>query len=164
MAGSNPRTRKSEPKRTKAPSAWPVFLIAHDSLVAHIEDRLRESGLPELSWYTVLWVLHRAPDQRLRMHELSDAAVITRSNLTRLVDRMEKAALVSRERVNYDRRGSYACLTQAGREMKSKIWRVYGPAIQEYFTKQLSPEENAMLHDIMLRLIDGVRGPNSEIC
>ncbi len=45
MAGSNPRTRKSEPKRTKAPSAWPVFLIAHDSLVAHIEDRLRRVGL-----------------------------------------------------------------------------------------------------------------------
>jgi hypothetical protein len=55
-------------------------------------------------------------------------------------------------------------ISSAGREVKSTIWKVYGPAIQEYFTKQFKSEENVMLHHFMLRRIDGVRGPNSEIC
>ena len=158
MAGSNQRGSGGRPKRTRASSAWPVFLIAHDELVARIEEQLRNKDLPEISWYTVLWVLERAPEGRLRMHELSEAAVITRSNLTRLVDRMEKAGLVSRERVSGDRRGAYACLTSAGRDMKAEIWKVYGPAIQEHFTRHLSAQESATLHDIMLRLIGEVRG------
>jgi DNA-binding MarR family transcriptional regulator len=161
MAGSNQRARSGGPKRNRTPSAWPMFLIAHDELVARIEEQLRNKGLPEINWYTVLWVLARAPDERLRMHELSEAAVITRSNLTRLVDRMEKAGLVSRERVSGDRRGAYACLTPAGRDMKTEIWKVYGPAIQEHFTRHLSPQESATLHDIMLRLIGKVRGSRS---
>ena len=161
MAGNTQRTRGSGRSRNRTPSAWPMFLIAHDELVARIEETLRDKGLPEISWYTVLWVLERAPDQRLRMHELSEAAVISRSNLTRLVDRMEKAGLVARERVSGDRRGAYARLTPAGRDMKTEVWKVYGPAIQQHFTAHLSPEENTILHDIMHRLIDTVRASRS---
>lgn len=137
----------------KTQSAWPAFLAAHDALVRHIEERLRAADLPDLSWYDVLWVLARVPEQRLRMHELADATVIARSNLTRLIDRMEKAGLVARERVAEDRRGAYARLTEAGADMRRRIWQVYEPAINEVFSQHLSEEENTVLRRLMLRLL-----------
>jgi DNA-binding MarR family transcriptional regulator len=94
----------------------------------------------------------------MRMHELADTAVIARSNLTRLVDKLEKEGLVARERVSDDRRGAYARITQEGREMRSRMWTVYGPAIEELFLRHLSPSENAILREIMMRLLAAVRG------
>lgn len=141
----------------KAKSAWPAFLTAHDTLVVLIEERLRAAGLPDLGWYVVLWVLERAPGQRMRMHELADTAVIARSNLTRLVDRMEKAGLVTRQRVAEDRRGAYARLTKSGAEMRRRMWTVYEPAIHDLFSQHLSEEENAVLRRLMLRLLQQAR-------
>lgn len=97
------------------PGVRPVCLAAHDALIVQIEAKLANAGLPELSWYDALWALDRAPAKRLRMHELADAAVIARSNLTRLIDRMEKAGLVERLKVEGDRRGAHAHLTGQGK-------------------------------------------------
>lgn len=158
MADTSRRTARFRGTGAKSPSAWPAFITAHDALVVRIEERLRAAGLPDLSWYVVLWVLERAPEQRLRMHELADTAVIARSNLTRLVDKLEKDGLVARERVADDRRGAYARITERGREMRSKMWTVYGPAIEELFLRHLTPEEDAFLRDIMMRLLAATRG------
>jgi DNA-binding MarR family transcriptional regulator len=143
------------PAATK--SAWPAFLAARDALIARIERKLAEAGLPELGWYDVLWALEKAPDGRLRMAELADTAVIARSNLTRLVDRLETAALVVRERVSTDRRGAYAVLTEQGRELRRRMWQVYGPAIEECFGSHLNAEESAVLRELMLRLLNAAR-------
>ena len=80
MAEDGRRGTRSKEAGGKARSAWPAFITAHDALVVRIEERLRAASLPDLSWYVVLWVLERAPEQRLRMHELADTAVIARSN------------------------------------------------------------------------------------
>ncbi|NJM33505.1 MAG: MarR family transcriptional regulator [Rhodomicrobium sp.] len=158
MAETNGRGTRTKAAGQKAPSAWPAFITAHDALVVRIEERLHRAGLPGLIWYVVLWVLERAPDQRLRMHELADTAVIARSNLTRLVDKMEKEGLVARERVADDRRGAYARITDKGHEMRSRMWTVYGPAIDELFLRHLTPEENSLLREIMMRLLAVARG------
>jgi DNA-binding MarR family transcriptional regulator len=105
----------------------------------------------------VLWVLERAPQQRLRMHEPADTPVIARSNLTRLVDKLEKDGLVDRERVANDRQGAYARITESGCDMPRRMWAVYGPAIEELFLRHLTSEENAMLPEIMMRLLAPVR-------
>src|ERR1700730_2294233 len=93
--------------------AWPAFLKAHAVLVERVEERLKASRLPDLAWYDVLWALECAPQNRLRMHELAAHTVITRSNLTRLVDRLEAAGLVVRDRDCTDPRGSYAVMRAA---------------------------------------------------
>lgn len=162
MTDTPERRPDAETLIEKTKSAWPAFLTAHDTLVVLIEERLRAAGLPDLNWYVVLWVLERAPEQRLRMHELADAAVIARSNLTRLVDRLEKAGLVTRERVAEDRRGAYARLTEAGADMRKRMWRVYEPAIDELFSQHLSKEENAMLRRLMLRLLQRARNKGAK--
>ena len=132
-------------------------LGAHGALVRRVEDRLAAAGLPELAWYDVLWTLEQAPDGRLRMSGLADAVVVARSNLTRLVDRLENAGLVRRERVGEDRRGAYAVLTDEGRAMRSRMWAVYRPAIEAHFGSLLSADENALLRELMLRLLAAAR-------
>lgn len=63
---------------------WRLFLTAHVALVSKIEARLYDAGLPPRVWYNVRWPLERAPQYRLRMSELSNMSVLSRSNLTRL--------------------------------------------------------------------------------
>lgn len=137
-------------------SAWPQLLTARALLVDAIERRLAEAALPALSSYDVLWALEQAPRERLRMHELAAQMVITRSNLTRLVDRLEEAGLVARERDGEDRRGAFAVLTPAGRQMRRSMWKVYGRAIGELFDRHLSAEESAALRGCLLRVIAAV--------
>jgi DNA-binding MarR family transcriptional regulator len=138
-------------------SVWPVFLAAHKALVARVEERLRAAGLPELSWYDVLWALERAPQSRLRMYELAAETVIARSNITRLVDRLEAAGLVGRNRDCTDRRGSHAVLTEAGREMRQRMWSVYGPAIEDLFSSRMRASEAATVRAVLMRLVQSAR-------
>ncbi|MBX9590596.1 MAG: MarR family transcriptional regulator [Hyphomonadaceae bacterium] len=138
-------------------SAWPPLLTARALVIEAIEQRLAEAGLPELAWYDVLWTLEQAPSGRLRMHELAAATVITRSNMTRLVDRLEAAGLVTRARDAEDRRGALALLTSAGRDMRARMWKVYGPAIAQLFDAHVSEKESATLRACLLRIIEAAR-------
>jgi DNA-binding MarR family transcriptional regulator len=126
-------------------SVWALFLTAHAVLVDAIERRLAQAGLPPLGWYDLLWALERSPGQRLRMSELAEKVVLSRSNLTRLVDRLEEAGLVSRERSEDDRRGAYAVLTEAGREWRRRIWPVYEAGIRQLFEGRLDDAEAGTL-------------------
>ena len=94
--------------------AWRALITAHAAAVEGIERGLLEAGLPPLSWYDVLLELSAAPGCRLRMHELARAVVLSRSGLTRLVDRLAKAGLLRREPDPEDGRGSFAVLTEEG--------------------------------------------------
>ena len=126
-------------------SVWAVFLTAHAVLIEEIEARLAAADLPPLAWYDVLWALERAGTRRLRMRELADMTVISRSNLTRLVDRLESAALVERERAEEGRRGAFAVITTQGRVMRKKMWPVYSAAIKELFEDKISEREGAQM-------------------
>jgi DNA-binding MarR family transcriptional regulator len=138
-------------------SAWPPFLRAYATLTARIEERFRAQGLPGLDWYDVLWALEQAPAGRLRMNELADTMVITRSNLTRLIDRLESAGVVARDRDCADRRGAYAVLTPAGRRMRRQIWPIYAAAIHELFERHLNASEAMILRKALLRMIKSAR-------
>ena len=115
---------------------------------------LRPLRLPPLTWYDVLWGLEQAPEQRLRMSELADKVVLSRSNLTRLVDRLEEAGLVARERSAEDRRGAYAVLTEPGRDLRTRMWPPYQAAIRELFESRLSETEADLMATILRRLLD----------
>lgn len=138
-------------------SAWPRFVTAYALVIARIEERLKAAGLPELAWYDVLWALERAPRSRLRMHELAENTVISRSNLTRLVDRLEAASLVTRDRDCLDRRGAFAVLTPTGRAVRRKMWTVYGPAISELFDGHLNAAEALQMRSILDRILQAAR-------
>jgi len=140
-----------------AKSAWPSFVTAYALLITSIEERLRAAGLPELAWYDALWALERAPQGRLRMHELAEKTVITRSNLTRLIDRLQAAGLVARDRNCPDRRGAFAVLTTPGRVMRRKMWMVYGAAIKDLFDGHLNAAETLQMRAIFARILKAAR-------
>jgi len=138
-------------------STWALFLTAHAVLVEKIEERLGAAAMPPFGWYDVLWGLERADGQRLRMHELAEKTVISRSNLTRLVDRLEAAGLVARERAPEDRRGAFAVLTAEGKAMRRKMWPVYSAAIREFFEDHISEQEAADFGAALRRILKAAR-------
>ena len=134
-------------------AAWGLLLEAHRRLATRLDHELREAhGLP-LDWYDVLYQLHIA-DGRLRMHELSDATLFSRTGCTRLVDRMAGAGLVSREPAPEDRRGVYAVLTEAGDQQLRAASRTHLDGIQRLFAQHLEPDEITALRTGLQRVVD----------
>ena len=139
--------------------AWRAFITAYAAAVEGIERGLSEAGLPPLSWYDVLLELSAAPGRRLRMHELARAVVLSRSGLTRLVDRLEKAGLLRREPDPADGRGSFAVLTDEGARMRERMWPVYARGIAEHFGAHVSDEEAGVLSKALGR-VRAAAGPS----
>jgi DNA-binding MarR family transcriptional regulator len=135
-------------------SAWRALLNAHATVVGRIEQALANAGLPPLAWYDVLWAVRRAPGRQVRMAELADGLTLSRGGATKLVDRLESAGLLRRERAQDDGRGFYAALTDAGEEMLRRMWPVYARILRETFVDTLSNEEAAVISAALARAKD----------
>jgi DNA-binding MarR family transcriptional regulator len=133
-------------------AAWRELFETHaalrERLAAEMQD---ETGLP-MTWYDVLLHLADPPATSMRMHELADAVVISKSGLTRLVDRMEEEGLLAREAVPGDRRSTAITLTPAGRSRFEEAREVHRRGIHEHFSRHLSEEEARALRELLARL------------
>lgn len=119
-------------------------MCAHTTLSRALDEALEsQSNLPLLT-YEVLARLAEAPGRRLRMQELADLLPLTKSGLTRLLDRMEQAGLARREMCPSDRRGTFAALTREGREALERAGEVHLRVLHERLTR-LEEEELAAL-------------------
>ena len=143
-------------KEAEQIAAWRAFLTAHTVLVERIEHELADAQVMPLGWYDVLFALSEAPEKRLRMHELAQAVVLSRSGLTRLVDRLEAAELLYRERMVADRRGAFAVLTDKGLAELRKTWPVYAQGIMKHFVLHLSDDEIHLLAEVFQRLLANI--------
>lgn len=132
--------------------AWRSLLFAHTSLTTGVEQALAEEDLPPLTWYDVLSSLDRAPEHAARPRDLGCGVSISRSGLTRLLDRMESANLVERRSCPTDRRGTWVVLTDAGSEMVARMRPVYERELAESFSAELSDEEAETLTDLLGRV------------
>jgi DNA-binding MarR family transcriptional regulator len=148
----------SAPSRRLPPErlgAWREFLEAHAVVVGRLEAELAaERDLP-LAWYDVLVGLSEAPDRRLRMQDLAERVLFSRSGLTRLVDRMVAAGLVARERCEDDRRGTYAVLTRSGASCLRDASGVHLRGVREHFDRHLSDADVRALHHVLRKVLDG---------
>jgi len=137
--------------------AWAVLLAAHATLVEKIETALARAKLPPLAWYDVLWELEKAEGGKLRMHELARRVVLSRSNLTRLADRLEDAKLVAREDTPHDRRGYHCVITPAGLAMRKKMWPAYRAEIERLFSRHITADEARTIGDALARTVKAAR-------
>jgi DNA-binding MarR family transcriptional regulator len=136
-------------------TAWRGFLQAHAVLTRKLEaDLLAEHQLP-LASYDVLVQLVEAPDRRLRMTELAQRVLISRSGLTRLVDRLEREGLVRREACDDDARGLFAVLTEAGFQRLRRASPTHLRGVATYAINRLDDAQVAALSDICARLLSG---------
>jgi DNA-binding MarR family transcriptional regulator len=138
-------------------TAWRLLLSVHAACIDQIDRSLAEAQRIPLRWYDVLIELAEAPEQRLRMHELARSVVLSRSGLTRLVDRLEEAGYLYRQPDPQDRRGSFAVLTDAGRMALRQAWPVYGQGIEYFFGRHLSDAEAATLAAAFERILASTR-------
>jgi DNA-binding MarR family transcriptional regulator len=130
----NARTSDSIPAiDDEALGAWRALLGAHARVTGDVEAALKAAGLPPLAWYDVLWPLQRASPEGLRMGALAAEVTLSRTGLTRLVDRIEERGLLRRRPVPEDRRGSYVRITPAGTAMLRRMWPVYERVLAETF-------------------------------
>jgi DNA-binding MarR family transcriptional regulator len=150
-----PRAKDLDPKSR----AWGLFLAAHTVLSERIEAALAKADLPPLAWYDALWELEKAEGAKLRMHELAQRVVLSRSNLTRLADRLESAELVAREDCPDDRRGYFLALTDTGRKTRERMWPIYRREIEGLFSKHLSAASAETMVSAFSAMLRAARDP-----
>ena len=143
-------------------ATWRAFLNAHARVTRAIgRDLARrpqlvgvgagrdlaDAGLPDLTWYDLLWTLYRAPGRSLRVNELAREVVLSPTAMSRFVDRVEKAGHVRREPDSADRRALQVTLTDSGVDLLRRMWPVYSRGIEEHFGRQ-----SAALRDALERM------------
>ena len=141
--------------------AWRAFLRAQAALISTLDRELEaEQGLP-ITFFDVLIQLSQAGG-RLRMSELADAVLLSRSGVTRLVDRMVRAGLVRREACPTDRRSMYAALTAKGKRALARARPVHLRGVAEHFGRHLSDEDAKTLAAALGRMLPD--GADVEAC
>jgi DNA-binding MarR family transcriptional regulator len=133
---------------------WRSFLIAHAQIRRRLERELQAEQSLGLGEYEVLLLLLRAEERRLRMNELADGLGLSRSGVTRLVDRLESDALVTRASCESDRRGSWAILTDAGYQRLRRAAPTHLRGVGEHFLDRIPPAELDALQRTLDRILD----------
>ncbi|MDA0677536.1 MAG: MarR family transcriptional regulator [Chloroflexi bacterium] len=136
------------------------FLRAHQQVSEALNKNLvAERGI-SLPWYDVLFQLSLAEGGRLRLQDLAERVLYSRSGLTRLVDRMETSGLISREPCPHDKRGTFAVLTPLGkRELRrSAPTRLRG--IEEFFFSKLSDDDAESLGNALRKVLAAAQEAN----
>jgi DNA-binding MarR family transcriptional regulator len=118
--------------------AWRAFLEAHARVTRRLDEELRAEHELSLAEYDALLQLARAPGRRLRMSVLADRVILSRSGVTRLIDRLAADGLVGREPCPSDARGAEAILTPAGRSRLAAASRTHLRGIERHFLTALS--------------------------
>ena len=137
--------------------AWSAVLRLHAELVPMIDRELvRGVGMP-LSWYDVLLELNAAPKRRLRMFDLGDAVVLSRTRVSRVVDELTATGFVRRVPNPDDGRSAYAELTTEGRAALRKAAPVYLDSIHKHLGERVAARDAAALRRILAAAADGRR-------
>src|SRR3954471_13793963 len=121
--------------------AWGGFLRTHAKLVRELDEELtRVHGLP-LSSFDVLVQLANAPDDRMRLSQLADAVLLSRSGLSRLVTRLVDQGLVERRGGARDARGALASLTDEGQKRLDDARETHRAGVRERFLSRLNESQ-----------------------
>ena len=143
-------------------AAWRAFLTAHARVTRRISADLAAAGLPDLTWYDLLWTLYRAPGRSLRVNELASAVALSPTAMSRFVDRVEAAGCVRREADPDDRRALRVVITDDGVALLRRMWPVYKRGIETHFAAFLgrSPER---VREMLARMAESARQATGQI-
>ncbi len=136
--------------------AWRGLLRVHACVLKRLDAVLEEAHGLQLTSYEVLTQLAEAPQQRMRMCDLADSVQLSRSGISRLVDRLEREGLLQRCACTADARGAYACLTPAGLELLEAARPTHLAGIRSAFLAQFGEDELQQLGQYWSRLLPSV--------
>lgn len=132
---------------------WTLLIRAYGRAMSIVEQALKENGLPQLAWYDVLLELDRAGAAGMRPYELEKALLLPQYGISRLVERIRKDGYLKRDQCTDDRRGQRLVITESGEQLRRKMWKVYGQAIEDAVGKKLTPEQKHGLAELLPRLV-----------
>jgi len=135
--------------------AWRGMLRAHAAMAKALDAQLEAAHGLQLSSYEVLMYLSDAEDERMRMCDLASSILLSRSGLTRLVDRLGREGLIERVACSDDARGQFAKLTPAGREKLQAARVTHLAGVRALFLDRFSPAELEMLGGAWDRVLEG---------
>ncbi len=144
---------KNEPVERDPVAPWRALLVAHSRALQAIEADLRRAGTIPLTWYDVLLELHGAGG-RLRMQELGEKVVLSRTRVSRLVDDLEADGLVRREPDPADKPATFAVITADGQAALRTTAPIYLDGIERHFTRHLSEREQRCIAEGLNRVIE----------
>jgi DNA-binding MarR family transcriptional regulator len=133
-------------------AAWRGLLCTHARLTRALDAELDAAHDLPLVSYDVLLQLEAAPEHRLRMRDLADQVLLSRSGLTRLADRLEREGLIERSRCDCDGRGAYAVITERGLERLREARPCHLAGVRERFLSRFSEPELEQLAAFWARL------------
>lgn len=136
--------------------SWRTFLQAHARLTRRLDEELQAAHHLSLAEYDALVQLAGTPAQRLRMSVLADRVLLSRSGITRLVDRLEAAGMVRRSACATDARGAEAILTAEGLERLRDASRTHLGGVERYFLAVVSASDRAAIRRGLDRVIDNL--------
>ena len=164
-AGALPDTRAPGPASAATDprlDAWRSFLHAHARLTRRLDEELQAAHRLSLAEYDALVQLARMPGRRLRMSVLAERVLLSRSGITRLVDRLEGAGMVERSACATDARGAEAILTPVGLERLREASRTHLSGVERYFNDVIDEADKAAIARGLDGVIEhlGCAGPN----
>ena len=139
--------------------AWAAFFVANGLMAKRIDKVLATSGVVSLEVYDVLLQLEIAVGQRMRMCELAEAVLLSRSGLTRLADRLEREGFIERQACPLDRRSTHVALTPKGLAERERAWPVYRQVIKAEFAGNLEQGDAEVIAAVFLRLCERLGHP-----
>ncbi len=138
---------------TEGAEAWELVLRIHAALVPELSRQVEEAtGLP-LSWYDVLLELNRAPERRLRMSDLGERVVLSRTRVSRIVGSMTDAGLVQQHPDPDDGRATLATLTRKGQDALRKAAPTYLAGIEALFSSRITTAETQNIVTALRRVL-----------
>lgn len=138
--------------------AWRLFLRTHAQLLDRLEHEMQERTSLPLNWYDVLARLRDAPNHEMRLQDLGRSVLLSKSGLTRRIDRMMEAGLVTRRGCKTDRRGAYAVLTPQGMAALQEAMPVHLDGVRAHFLDRLSEGEGHVLVQVFDRILETLEG------
>jgi len=138
-------------------AAWKGLLRVHASLMKALDAELEATHRLPLTSYEVLIQLADAPEHRMRMCDLADSVLLSRSGMSRLVDRLERDGLLERAACANDARGSFAVITPAGLELLERARPTHHEGIRRRFLEHFSEQELELLGGFWARVLEAQR-------
>jgi DNA-binding MarR family transcriptional regulator len=132
--------------------AWRGLLRAHAGLVKALDAELERAHGLGLSSFEVLLRLDAASERRMRMCDLAESVLLSRSGLTRLVDRLERDGYVGRHSCEQDARGAFAVLSESGAEIVGAARATHIEGVRRHFLGRFSAAELDSLRGFLSRL------------
>jgi DNA-binding MarR family transcriptional regulator len=128
---------------------WRAFLQAHARVTRRLDEELRAEHDLSLAEYDALLSIAEAPDRRIRMRQLADRVILSKSGVTRLIDRLVLDGLVQRDACLSDARGAEAVLTTAGLDRLRRASRTHLRGIDEHFLAALGDDDLSVIQRSM---------------